>query len=50
MVRELGREDRPRSTAPDNRDRHLPIRFRSQANSPDSPRPPYGASYARTFR
>ena len=50
MPRELGREDGSRRPASDNRDRSVAVRFRSQANSPDWPRPPCAASYARTCR
>ena len=37
-------EDGARSTASDNRDRDDPVRFRSQANSPDLPSPPCAAT------
>ena len=38
--RELRREDRPRKSAADDRDRHDPVRFHSRASSPGWPRPP----------
>ena len=37
--RQLGGEDGARKPAADDRDRHEPVRFHSQASSPDPPRP-----------
>ena len=48
--RELRRQDRPRGTTADNRDRCVAVKFRSQAMPPDLPRRPFAWSYGRTSR
>jgi hypothetical protein len=47
--RKLRCEDRARGAAADNRDRYAPVRSRSQARPPGSPRRPGGGSYGRTY-
>ena len=48
--RKLSGKDRSGGAAADNRDRFLPVRFRSQANSPDLQPRLFAGSYGRTFR
>jgi hypothetical protein len=45
---QLRGEDRPRRATADDCDRRLAVRFRSQANSPDSQRRLCACSYGRT--